>query len=57
MKSHVLDLVGYALSNAGSLVGGGYLGYRFGDAVEKAVLALLGRAESLVKGSLSLLKK
>ena len=57
MKSHILSLVGYLLSNSGSLLGGGYLGYRFGGPVEAAVLALLGRVESLVKGSLSLLKK
>lgn len=57
MKSYLLTLVGYILSNAGSLLGGGYLGYRWGGPVESAVLALLGRVESLVKGGLGLLKK
>lgn len=33
--------LGYVASNAGAIVLGGYLGYKFGDKVEKYVLSLL----------------
>jgi hypothetical protein len=49
MSVHSMVLSGVALlvDNAGALVAGGYLGYRFGDKVEKAVIAALGLVKKL----------
>lgn len=57
MHSHIIALVGWILSNAGALVAGGYLGYRFGDKVEAAVIGLYSKAEAGVRGVAGLVKK
>lgn len=57
MHSHILALVGWILSNAGALVAGGYLGYRFGDKVEAAVIGLYNKVEASVRGVAGLVKK
>ena len=57
MHSHIIALVGWLLSNAGALVAGGYLGYRFGDKVEAAVIGLYSKAEAGLRGVAGLVKK
>lgn len=57
MSHYILAIVGWALSNIGALVAGGYLGYRFGDKVESAVIGLYEKAEAGIRGAARLVKK
>lgn len=47
MKSYLVDLIGYLVSNAGSIGLGGYLGYKYGDKVEALVVKLLGYVKKI----------
>lgn len=57
MKSQALMLWGYVVDNIVGMVVGGYLGYRFGDTVERAVVAVYSKLEGAVRSVAGLIRK